>query len=56
VSNKVDLGLVKKSKQEEQLLITINAVKTMKTLYQSMKEEGFSEEFIAIYLANLTKG
>ena len=55
MSKEVDLELFKKSKQEEQLLQILDAVKLMKSLYDAMREEGFTDEFIAIYLANTTK-
>jgi hypothetical protein len=51
-----DLKVFKNSKAESELLEIIHAIKTMKTIHDEMIKEGFTEEFIAIYLANMTKG
>lgn len=56
MTNTVDLNVIKQSKKEKQLLGMMDSMKIAKELYNIMKSEGFSDEFIAIYLGTISRG
>jgi hypothetical protein len=55
-NKKYELEVFKKTKHESYLMDLAKALKEMKKIHDEMKKEGFSEEFIAIFLASATKG